>query len=356
MGTPETDFYTQLEQAGAEARRQLVFQHAGVLVAAKELQIERILPEDLTFVLAPKKERVVVKTTYTDDNTQLYLNDMRRYDLLSKHEEVILAQAYEQSRLAKIKKAQLQIAGEEVPFSLKRIIRNGNDARDTLITSNTRLVVSIAKNRPLPSGVDLLDAIQLGNLGLEHAVDKFDWRRGFKFSTYATWWIRQALGRGLPDLSNHIHIPDKIMAEVQRIERIQKKQDIPTPAHLVEVRNLVGNIALDAPLSSDGTATLIDMLASTATTPDENALNEAKLLFIEQFVETVLQGDKLQKVRSAVLLRYCTLNTDGEQLTLQEVGDQLGITREGARQLVARGVRKISAYCEENNITMNRFY
>ncbi|MEI8286930.1 MAG: sigma-70 family RNA polymerase sigma factor, partial [Actinomycetes bacterium] len=137
-----------------------------------------------------------------NDSIGLYLNDIGKVALLTAEDERELSKAIEAGRDAATK-----IEAGERGAALRRDLRNAAAAKDRFIRSNLRLVVSIARRYPLPQGMDLLDLIQEGNLGLEHAVDKFDWRRGFKFSTYATFWIRQAIGRALDQKASLIRIP-----------------------------------------------------------------------------------------------------------------------------------------------------
>jgi RNA polymerase primary sigma factor len=137
-----------------------------------------------------------------NDSIGLYLNDIGKVPLLNAEEERELSRAIEAGR-----DAATRLEAGEKGAELKRSVRKAAEAKDRFIRANLRLVVSIARRYPLPQGMDLLDLIQEGNLGLEHAVDKFDWRRGFKFSTYATFWIRQAIGRALDQKASLIRIP-----------------------------------------------------------------------------------------------------------------------------------------------------
>ena len=137
-----------------------------------------------------------------NDSIGLYLNDIGKVPLLTAEDERELSRVIETGRDAKE-----QLDAGKRGVALKRQVREAAKAKDRFIRSNLRLVVSIARRYPLPQGMDLLDLIQEGNLGLEHAVDKFDWRRGFKFSTYATFWIRQAIGRALDQKASLIRIP-----------------------------------------------------------------------------------------------------------------------------------------------------
>ena len=169
-----------------------------------------------------------VKSGTVDHNTMndsigLYLNDIGKVPLLTAEDERELSRLVEAGR-----EAAEQLANGKRSVALKNAVAAAADAKDRFIRSNLRLVVSIAKRYPLPHGMDLLDLIQEGNLGLEHAVDKFDWRRGFKFSTYATFWIRQAIGRALDQKASLIRIPGDRSASLRAALR-QASGDGETP-------------------------------------------------------------------------------------------------------------------------------
>jgi len=154
-----------------------------------------------------------------NDSIGIYLNDIGKVPLLTAEDERVLSRAIEKGREAATKSA----AGDKT-VAVKRDIREAARAKDRFIRANLRLVVSIARRYPLPQGMDLLDLIQEGNLGLEHAVDKFDWRRGFKFSTYATFWIRQAIGRALDQKASLIRIPGDRSASLRSIASGQRRR------------------------------------------------------------------------------------------------------------------------------------
>src|SRR5215211_3168857 len=213
-----------------------------------------------------------------NDSIGLYLNDIGKVPLLTAEDERELSRIIETGREA----AELLANGKR-SADLKAKVAAAADAKDRFIRSNLRLVVSIARRYPLPQGMDLLDLIQEGNLGLEHAVDKFDWRRGFKFSTYATFWIRQAIGRALDQKASLIRIPGDRSASLRAALR---------------------------QASGDG------------ETLDQT---NAELL-----------GTLDRRARYAVEARFGLL--DGERKSFREVGEQLGVTAEAARRLVSRAV------------------
>ncbi|MGH9101928.1 MAG: sigma-70 family RNA polymerase sigma factor, partial [Acidimicrobiales bacterium] len=158
-----------------------------------------------------------------EDLVRLYLTDIGQYPLLTKDDEVRLAQAIESGYAAQ---AELSDSGGDLGPSrrreLRRHVRGGDEAQRTFVQSNLRLVVSIAKKYQA-SGLPLLDLIQEGNLGLMHAVEKFDWRKGFKFSTYATWWIRQAISRAMADQSRTIRLPVHLVEQVNKLQRMRRE-------------------------------------------------------------------------------------------------------------------------------------
>ena len=214
-----------------------------------------------------------------NDSIGLYLNDIGKVALLTAEDERELSRVIETGR-----EAAEQLEAGKKGAALKRQVREAAKAKDRFIRSNLRLVVSIARRYPLPQGMDLLDLIQEGNLGLEHAVDKFDWRRGFKFSTYATFWIRQALGR-----------------------------------------------ALDQTVGDDGDATLGDLMANGDGTPEDHVMTLVDSELLDELLHTLDA-----RARFAVEARFGLV--DGERKSFREVGEQLGVTAEAARRLVSRAV------------------
>jgi RNA polymerase primary sigma factor len=253
--------------------------------------------------------------TATTDSLQLFLNEIGRYPLLTAAEEVELA---------------------------KRIERGDLEAKERMINSNLRLVVSIAK-RYQGHGLSLLDLIQEGILGLIRAVEKFDWRRGYKFSTYATWWIRQAVQRGYQNRSRTIRVPVHV-AELERKaarterdltgklgraptdEEVAEAAKIPL-AKLREAREAVRMLtSLDLPIGEDGTATLGDLVAA----PEQDPMQELSLSLEDDALSRALE-DLTDRQRRVIELRFG--RTGREPVALQTVGDELGVTRERVRQI-----------------------
>jgi RNA polymerase primary sigma factor len=193
------------------------------------------------------------------DSIGMYLNEIGKVALLDADEEKELSRAIEAGR-----EAAERMANGERSVELRRAVAAGAKAKDRFIRSNLRLVVSIARRYPLPQGMDLGDLIQEGNLGLEHAVDKFDWRRGFKFSTYATFWIRQSIGRALDQKGSLIRIPGDRAANLRSVLRQAGGDADMLDAHNAELHMLTSTASLDKSIGDDGDATLGDLLADDA--------------------------------------------------------------------------------------------
>jgi len=240
------------------------------------------------------------------DTLSTYLNEIGRVPLLTADEEQTLAR-------------QIEAGGDAAKV-----------AKDRFVRANLRLVVSIAKRYPLPVGMDLLDLIQEGNLGLEHAVDKFDWRRGFKFSTYATFWIRQAIGRALDTKGSLVKIPGDRAASLRaELRRLGDPDDL--DAANAELHRLASPTSLDRTVGVDGDTSLGDLMAGDSPTPEDVVIAEADNGLIRQLLDGLDD-----RTRHAVRARFGLL--DGERHSFREVGDDLGITAEAARRLVHRAV------------------
>ena len=277
--------------------------------------------------------RVTEESTYvngdlahaTTDALQLFLNEAGRWPLLTAEEEVELA---------------------------KRIERGDKEAKDRMINSNLRLVVSIAK-RYQGHGLSLLDLIQEGIIGLIRAVEKFDWRRGFKFSTYATWWIRQAVQRRVANKSRTIRIPVHIAEREQRIARAERElltrlgrepsdEEIAKRARLPlkqlrEVRQAARAVtSLDRPIGHENEGALGDLVASDHAPPEEEVD-----VSLEQDVLRRAVAQLPERERAVLKLRY-GLNGDRDPASLESIGRELGITRERVRQIEARALERLA--------------
>jgi RNA polymerase primary sigma factor len=265
----------------------------------------------------------------TTDALQLFLNEIGRYPLLTAKEEVELA---------------------------KRIERGEREAKERMINSNLRLVVSIAKKYQ-GHGLPLLDLIQEGIIGLIRAVEKFDWRRGFKFSTYATWWIRQAVQRGVANKSREIRIPVHIVEREQKIARAERELTIrlgraPTEVEIAraaklpmkqvrEVRTAARAVtSLDRPIGEEGAGTFGELVAGESEGPEEEVTVGLGEDTLRRAVAELPENE-----REVVKLRY-GLNGDVDPVSLEEIGRRLGLTRERVRQIEARALERLAVQRE----------
>jgi len=260
------------------------------------------------------------------DSIGMYLNDIGKVPLLNAEEERELSRAIEDGR-----DAAERLANGEKGARLKSKVTAAAAAKDRFIRANLRLVVSIARRYPLPQGMDLGDLIQEGNLGLEHAVDKFDWRRGFKFSTYATFWIRQAIGRALDQKGSLIRIPGDRSANLRSVLRQAGGDADALDAVNADLHRLTATVSLDKTVGDDGDATLGDMIASNDESPEATLIAAVDSALLEELLSSL---DK--RGRYAVEARFGLI--DGEKKSFRELGNELGVTAEAARRLVNRSV------------------
>ncbi len=286
-----------------------------------------------------------------EDLVRLYLTDIGQYPLLTKDDEVRLAQAiasrWEAEEELKTKKGLTPTRRRE----LNRAVRDGEKAQRTFVQSNLRLVVSIAKKYQA-SGLPLLDLIQEGNLGLMHAVEKFDWRKGFKFSTYATWWIRQAITRGIANTGRTIRLPVHAGDTLARVQKAQARLELKLgrPATLSELgaevelpedkliealRFRAEPLSLSEPLREDGDAELGDVVEDrSAESPFEMAATALLPVEINRLLAPLDERE-----REILRLRFGL--DRGEPRTLEEVGEHFNLTRERIRQIEARAMSKL---------------
>jgi len=285
-----------------------------------------------------------------NDLLRQYLDDIGTYPLLNADDERRLAALIVDSRVA-----QEQLDGEPAPKGrertlLMRAVQAGNDARAQFIQCNLRLVVSVAR-RYEGAGLGLLDLIQEGNLGLMRAVEGFDHEKGFKFSTYATWWIRQAIGRALADSSRTIRVPshvrevyslidqstEKLAAELDRqptIEEIAELSGVSVERVALVRQHRRPLVSLSSPLDNDGDSELGDIIADEgAISPfDAAAASLEKRALIEQLSRLEEREEEVLRSRFGM---------DGFPRTLAEIGENMGITRERVRQIEARALGKL---------------
>jgi RNA polymerase sigma factor (sigma-70 family) len=286
-----------------------------------------------------------------EDLVRLYLNDIGKYALLSKDDEARLAQAVEAGREARTEFVTTERISPAHKRELRRLTRAGDLAAETFVNANLRLVVSIAK-RYHAAELPLLDLVQEGNLGLIHAVEKFDWRRGFKFSTYATWWIRQAISRGIANTGRTIRLPvhaNDLLTQVTkargRLEgQLGRRPTVLELAVDLEVReervteilrHAGQPLSLSEPLGEDGDAELGDLMEDrSAVSPFDAAA--AALLSGE--VDTMLLALD-ERERQILRLRFGL--DRGEARTLDQVGEHFSLSRERIRQIEDQALFKL---------------
>jgi RNA polymerase primary sigma factor len=263
--------------------------------------------------------------TMTTDSLQLFLNEMARYPLLTAQEEVELA---------------------------KRIERGDREAKDRMVNSNLRLVVSIAKKYQ-GHGLSLLDLIQEGIIGLIRAVEKFDWRRGYKFSTYATWWIRQAVQRGVANKARTIRIPVHIVDREQKLARAERElltklgrepteEELAETAKLPlkqvkEVRSAARAVtSIDKPVGAEGDTSLGELMPGDEPPPEEELTISLRQEAIRRAVAKL--PDREQEI---LKLRF-GMDGDPDPQSLEQIGKRLGLTRERVRQIEAQALERLS--------------
>jgi RNA polymerase primary sigma factor len=260
------------------------------------------------------------------DSIGTYLNEIGKVALLTKQEERELSRTIEAGR-----DAQERLDAGERGRQLQQAVVAGAAAKDRFIRANLRLVVSIARKYPPAQGMDLLDLIQEGNLGLEHAVDKFDWRRDLKFSTYATFWIRQAIGRALDQKASLIRLPGDRSASLRAALRHNSPEGEGLDADNARLHRLSTPVSLDRTVGEDGDTTMMDLMASDVLSPEAAVMNQVDDQLLDELLGTL---DK--RARFAVKARFGLI--DGERKSFREVGEELGVTAEAARRLVNRAV------------------
>ncbi len=268
------------------------------------------------------------------DSVGQYLNEIGAVPLLNAAEERQLAQLIEKGVAAR---ARLD-AGER-GAELRRDVARAASAKDRFIRANLRLVVSVARRYPLPPSMDLLDLVQEGNLGLEHAVDKFDWRKGFKFSTYATFWIRQAIGRALDQKASLVRLPGDRSAALRAALRQVSGDADELDDENAHLHRLSTPTSLDRTVGEDDSNELVDLIADDRPGP------EAMVMASEEESAVTSLLDVLDKrARFAVEQRFGI--NDGRKRSYREVGEDLGVTAEAARRLVKRAVTTVRAEAE----------
>ena len=339
-----------------------MFENLGVDTAGDD-----VLPELDDDLLPPVEElegipdeeivdpNALVDSFAIDDPVRMYLKEIGKVDLLTPEREIELAQAMSAGNVAKEQLEELEKMGEAVPAEvreeLEKLMKDGKKAEQQLAEANLRLVVSIAK-RYVGRGMMFLDLIQEGNLGLIKAVEKFDYTKGYKFSTYATWWIRQAITRAIADQARTIRIPVHMVETINKVIRVNRQllQELghdPTPEETAaemgvpveKVREILKiaqePVSLETPIGEEEDSHLGDFLEDEgASEPSEAA---SFTLLKEQLVDVLStltpREEKVLKLRFGI--------EDGRTRTLEEVGKEFNVTRERIRQIEAKALRKL---------------
>ena len=330
-------------------RLQTFFRSAGIEVFEEDSQVPDHLRDDAD---GDESQPFDLSAISSDDTVGLYLKEMARVPLLTTEQEVDLAKRIERGNEseADLAKANGRLSPKK-RAELNGYIQDARAARDHLIKANTRLVVSIAK-KYMGRGVPFLDLIQEGNLGLMKAVEKFDYHRGFRFSTYATWWIRQTITRAIADQGRTIRVPVHMSDRIRRLYKIarQLEQDIgrkPTPEEIAETMDLDPRkvqwmmrvswrpLSLETPVGEDEDTELGSFVEDDTTpTPTQTAYQNLLRDKIEEVLTTL-------SPREARILRLRFGLHNGRPYTLEEVGQKFGLTRERIRQIEGKALRRL---------------
>ncbi len=340
----------QLEEAFA------ALMSAGIPYIEDETPLDGPVEDDLDEEVDEKEEEEStislddLENIDTDDTIGLYLKEVSRVPLLNAEEEVELAQRIERGRIAREELAKGNSSNNR-RLELRKLIEDGWDGREHLITANSRLVISVAK-KYMGRGVPFLDLIQEGNIGLIRATKKFDYRRGHKFSTYATWWIRQAVTRAIADQGRTIRVPVHMGDQINKLLRIQHQltqrlgrepsveelaEALDVPPKKVENMIQVARrpLSLETPTDDEEDSVLGDFIEDDEAPPPDDM---ATYNLLKEHLEEVLNGLPPREVR-ILQLRYGLL--DGQAYTLEEVGRKMGVTRERVRQIEAQALSRL---------------
>ena len=319
-----------------------------VFLALREGRIP--IREDATDTLAAtnlSNEELV----HVSDPVRMYLQEIGRFPLLTPQQEVELAMQAEAGTLAEEQLGDGRSLTADERLILERAVRQADKARKRLVEANLRLVVSIAK-KYVGRGLVLLDLIQEGNLGLIRAVEKFDYRKGFKFSTYATWWIRQAVTRALADQARTIRVPVHMVETINKLARAQRTlvqvlgrdptieeiaEELELDPHKVsELRRIAQDpVSLETPLGEEEDSTLGDFVEDTDA---EIPVETAAFHLLQSYLSLTLEALS-ERERDVLVMRFGL--ADGKVRTLEEVGDHFNVTRERIRQIETKALAKL---------------
>ncbi|MEE2032410.1 RNA polymerase sigma factor [Rhodococcus chondri] len=304
---------------------------------------------------ALRQARKDAELTASADSVRAYLKQIGKVALLNAEEEVELAKRIEAGLYATFRLQELAAKGEKLPVAQRRdmnwICRDGNRAKNHLLEANLRLVVSLAK-RYTGRGMAFLDLIQEGNLGLIRAVEKFDYTKGYKFSTYATWWIRQAITRAMADQARTIRIPVHMVEVINKLGRIQREllQDLgrePTPEELAKEMDITPEKVLEIQQYAREPISLDQTIGDEGDSQLGDFIEDSEAVVAVDAVSFTLLQDQLQSVletlseREAGVVRLRFGLTDGQPRTLDEIGQVYGVTRERIRQIESKTMSKL---------------
>ena len=350
------NLYFQLEELGIKVYRNE--QEAKAAEAKAEAQVRQLLdqvdepPLSPSVIDHPPATPIFDLTGIeSDDTVSLYLREVGCVPLLNADQEVELARQFEEGRVAQQKLKVGEYETKREKEYMERIVRIGELARDHLTKANSRLVVSIAK-KYMGQGVPFLDLIQEGNLGLMKAVDKFDYKRGYKFSTYATWWIRQAVTRAIADQGRTIRVPVHMSDRIRKLYRVSRELEQlfgrePTPKEIATKMDLTTQkvrwmlrisrrpLSLEKPVGEDGDSELGSFIEDEETpAPTDSATHDLLRQELENALATI-------SPREARILRLRFGLIDGRAHTLEELGQKFGLTRERIRQIESDALRRL---------------
>jgi RNA polymerase primary sigma factor len=344
--------FPKAEEANEQLEELFAFLHgAGIDVYEDQAEVPP-RPTNGKKPRRPEEEEFDLSTISTDDTVGLYLKEMARVPLLSTEQEVDLAKRLERGLLAQKKLDKLNgSAGYKKRAELLGHVEDGRGAREHLIKANTRLVVSIAK-KYIGRGVPFLDLIQEGNLGLMKAVEKFDYRRGYRFSTYATWWIRQTITRAIADQGRTIRVPVHMSDRIRRLYKAARQLEQiygrkPTPEEIAHELNLEPRkvqwmlkvswrpLSLERPVGEEEDTEFGAFIEDDTTpTPTQSAYQNLLREKVEEVLATLTP-------REARILRLRFGLQNGRSYTLEEVGQKFGLTRERIRQIEGKALRRL---------------
>jgi RNA polymerase primary sigma factor len=342
--------FPQAEAANQQLEELFAFLHGASIDVYEERS--EVPPKAATRRRRPEEEEFDLSTISTDDTVGLYLKEMARVPLLTTEQEVDLAKRLERGLNAQLKLDKLNgSAGFKKRAELEGHVEDGRGAREHLIKANTRLVVSIAK-KYIGRGVPFLDLIQEGNLGLMKAVEKFDYRRGYRFSTYATWWIRQTITRAIADQGRTIRVPVHMSDRIRRLYKAARQLEQvfgrkPTPEEIAHELNLEPRkvqwmlkvswrpLSLERPVGEEEDTEFGAFIEDDTTpTPTQSAYQNMLKEKVEEVLATLTP-------REARILRLRFGLQNGRSYTLEEVGQKFGLTRERIRQIEGKALRRL---------------